>query len=311
MATTKQRRAAGRNIKKAAKAARSKRTISKLPKRVRTALGKQANKVKRSRRGTLTMAMRVHELHAASTHAPLVLLPAAALVDLAAAVSGDRRQAALGRKLWWLGVGAGALAGVAGLAASQEIKAEDARSEDMMWLHGAANFMILLGATGIALWRTLRRPSVALVRGRPGRLRARDVHRVSRRRDGLRARRRRSHDALDRADRRPAQSVCAVGRRARRVPARRGQGARLAGPADRSRVLGAPARQPWRVRDRAASIDPAPPRSVSDPTRRTRQPLKADQAASRPAHAGAGVSTSSSDRPARSARLSCWWRQIV
>jgi uncharacterized membrane protein len=107
------------------------------------------------------MGMHVHELHAASTHAPLVVLPAAALVDLAAALSGDRRQAALGRKLWWLGVGAGALAGVAGLAASQEIKAEEARSEDMMWLHGAANFAILLGATGIALWRTFRRPSVA------------------------------------------------------------------------------------------------------------------------------------------------------
>src|SRR3954470_12544916 len=107
------------------------------------------------------MAMRVHELHAASTHAPLVLLPAAALVDLAASLSGDRRQAALGRKLWWLGVGAGALAGVAGMAASQEIKAEDTRTEDMMWLHGAANFTILLGATGVALWRTFRRPSVA------------------------------------------------------------------------------------------------------------------------------------------------------
>ncbi len=106
------------------------------------------------------MAMRVHEVHAASTHAPLVVLPAAALVDLAAAVSGDRGQAALGRKLWWLGVGAGALAGVAGLAASQEIKADDPRTEDMMWLHGAANFMILLGATGIALWRSVRRPSV-------------------------------------------------------------------------------------------------------------------------------------------------------
>jgi len=104
--------------------------------------------------------MHVHELHAASTHAPLVILPAAALVDLVAAVSGDRRKAALGRKLWWWGVGAGALAGVAGLAASQEIKAEDARSEDMMWLHGAANFAIVLGATGIALWRTFRRPSV-------------------------------------------------------------------------------------------------------------------------------------------------------
>lgn len=107
------------------------------------------------------MAMRVHEIHASTTHAPLVLLPAAALVDLTAAFSGDRRRAALGRKLWWWGVGAGALAGVAGLAASQEIKAEDARSEDMMWLHGAANFTILLGATGVALWRQFRRPSVA------------------------------------------------------------------------------------------------------------------------------------------------------
>lgn len=107
------------------------------------------------------MAMQVHEVHAASVHAPLVVLPAAALVDLAAALSGDRRQAALGRRLWWLGVGAGALAGVAGMAASQEIKAEDPRSEDMMWLHGAANFAILLGATGIALWRSFHRPAVA------------------------------------------------------------------------------------------------------------------------------------------------------
>src|SRR6185295_9692966 len=107
------------------------------------------------------MGMHVHELHAATTHAPLVVLPAAALVDLAASVSGNRRTAALGRRLWWWGVGAGALAGVAGLAASQEIRAEEARSEDMMWLHGAANFGIVLGATGIALWRTFRGPSVA------------------------------------------------------------------------------------------------------------------------------------------------------
>jgi uncharacterized membrane protein len=106
------------------------------------------------------MGMHVHELHAASIHTPLVVLPAAALVDLAASLSGDRRQAGLGRKLWWLGVGAGALAGVAGMAASQEIKADDARSEDMMWLHGAANFAILLSATGMAFWRSFRRPSV-------------------------------------------------------------------------------------------------------------------------------------------------------
>lgn len=50
MTSAKQRRAARQNIKKAAATARRKKTISKLPKRVRTALGKQANKVKRQRR---------------------------------------------------------------------------------------------------------------------------------------------------------------------------------------------------------------------------------------------------------------------
>lgn len=51
MATTqRQKAAARRNIKKAASAARRKRTIAHLPKRTRTALGKQGNKVKRQRR---------------------------------------------------------------------------------------------------------------------------------------------------------------------------------------------------------------------------------------------------------------------
>jgi hypothetical protein len=51
MASAKQRTAARRNIKKAAAAARRKRTISRLPRKTRTALGKQANKVKRQKRG--------------------------------------------------------------------------------------------------------------------------------------------------------------------------------------------------------------------------------------------------------------------
>jgi hypothetical protein len=51
MATAKRRAAARKNVKKAAAAARRKRTISRLPKRVRTALGKQGSKVaKRKRR---------------------------------------------------------------------------------------------------------------------------------------------------------------------------------------------------------------------------------------------------------------------
>ena len=50
MATAKQRAAARRNIKKAASAAKRKRTISKLPKKTRTALGKQGAKVARQKR---------------------------------------------------------------------------------------------------------------------------------------------------------------------------------------------------------------------------------------------------------------------
>jgi len=45
MATARHRAAARRNIRKAARAAARKRTITKLPKRVRTALGKQGAKM--------------------------------------------------------------------------------------------------------------------------------------------------------------------------------------------------------------------------------------------------------------------------
>lgn len=52
MASTKQKNASRRNIKKAAAAARRKRTIAHLPKRVRTALGKQASSVARGKRSS-------------------------------------------------------------------------------------------------------------------------------------------------------------------------------------------------------------------------------------------------------------------
>jgi hypothetical protein len=44
MVSSKQRQAARRNIKKAAKAAKKKRTVAHLPKRTRTALGKEGAK---------------------------------------------------------------------------------------------------------------------------------------------------------------------------------------------------------------------------------------------------------------------------
>ena len=51
MASTKQRQSAKKNIKKAAAAAKRKGTLKKLSKKTKTALGKQANKVKRQRAG--------------------------------------------------------------------------------------------------------------------------------------------------------------------------------------------------------------------------------------------------------------------
>jgi hypothetical protein len=50
MASSRQRTAAKRNVRKAAVAARRKKTISKLPKRTRTALGKQGAKMAKRKR---------------------------------------------------------------------------------------------------------------------------------------------------------------------------------------------------------------------------------------------------------------------
>jgi hypothetical protein len=49
MASQKQKTAARKNINKAATAARKKRTIANLPKKTRTALGKQGAKVARQK----------------------------------------------------------------------------------------------------------------------------------------------------------------------------------------------------------------------------------------------------------------------
>jgi hypothetical protein len=50
MSSTRQRAAARRNIKKAASAAKRKQTLKHLPKKTRTALGKQAAKVAQLKR---------------------------------------------------------------------------------------------------------------------------------------------------------------------------------------------------------------------------------------------------------------------
>ena len=111
------------------------------------------------------MPMQLHELHPSLVHLPLVVLPTAALVDVAAVSTGRRVRRVLldaaGKRLWWAGVGAAAFAGIAGMAASQEVRADDPRARDAMWVHGIGNVGILLGGVGLAAWRSTHRATVA------------------------------------------------------------------------------------------------------------------------------------------------------
>lgn len=106
------------------------------------------------------MGLRVHELHPQLIHMPLLLLPSAAITDVVATVTDGPLLEKAGRTLWWATVAGASLAGLAGMAASQEVKVEDAQVRDTLFLHGIGNTVLLLGAVGLATYRTRRPPSV-------------------------------------------------------------------------------------------------------------------------------------------------------
>jgi uncharacterized membrane protein len=107
------------------------------------------------------MPLRTHELHPALVHAPLVLLPATAVVDLLAALSPrDRRLDRAARRLWWATAGGSLFVGLTGMAASQEIELKSDHARDMMFVHGIANFALVLSAFGVASWRARNRASL-------------------------------------------------------------------------------------------------------------------------------------------------------
>jgi uncharacterized membrane protein len=110
------------------------------------------------------MAMRVHELHPTLVHAPLVLLPTAAVVDVLAVASSGRirRRAysAIGRGLWWGVAVSGLTAGLAGMAASQEVEVDE-HARDMMLVHGLGNLGLVIAAFGVAAWRSRHRATAA------------------------------------------------------------------------------------------------------------------------------------------------------
>ncbi len=107
------------------------------------------------------MSLRVHELHPSLVHAPLALLPTAALVDLLSAIRrGDPGLERAGRGLWWATAGSGLLAGLAGMAASQEIQLDTDHARDVMFVHGLGNLTLVLSALGVSLWRSRHRASM-------------------------------------------------------------------------------------------------------------------------------------------------------
>jgi hypothetical protein len=55
----------------------------------------------------------------------------------------------------------GLVAGITGMAASQEVKAEDDHVDDMMYLHGVGNLLVVGASLGMAFWRRRNRPTVA------------------------------------------------------------------------------------------------------------------------------------------------------
>jgi uncharacterized membrane protein len=104
--------------------------------------------------------MLLHELHPAVIHMPLALLPTATVADVIAVATGDRAWAKVGRRLWVAGTLSALFSGVAGLAASQEVKLDEPRARDMVFLHGLGNALITVGAVGVTLWRLGRPPSL-------------------------------------------------------------------------------------------------------------------------------------------------------
>jgi uncharacterized membrane protein len=104
--------------------------------------------------------MLLHELHPSVVHAPLALIPTAVVADLIATTSGDRAWAKVGRRFWVVGTASALFAGVAGLAASQEVRLGEPRARDMVFLHGVGNAVVTLAAVGLTAWRLRREPTV-------------------------------------------------------------------------------------------------------------------------------------------------------
>jgi uncharacterized membrane protein len=93
------------------------------------------------------MPMRLHELHPTLVHYPLALIPAAWLCDAVGWLTGSRTLMNTGRALMPIAAASAAVAGAAGLAAQESVKAHG-HAREMLATHRTLN-VGLIAATGV------------------------------------------------------------------------------------------------------------------------------------------------------------------
>jgi uncharacterized membrane protein len=101
------------------------------------------------------MAMRIQEVHPSLVHLPIALFPTAIAADALGALTGSRTLMGFGKALMPLAAGSMALAGVAGLAAQEAVKAEGA-ARDILTTHRTLNMGLLGLATALSIARAGR-----------------------------------------------------------------------------------------------------------------------------------------------------------
>lgn len=109
------------------------------------------------------MAMKLHELHPSLVHFPLALLPLSIGADLLGRVTGSESLLDLGRRTMPLAAAGGLVAGVAGLMAQTEVKAEGG-AMDLLKTHRTLNLGLVAIAGAMAAQRSRsEKPSAAYI----------------------------------------------------------------------------------------------------------------------------------------------------
>ncbi|HEX6938267.1 MAG TPA: DUF2231 domain-containing protein [Longimicrobiales bacterium] len=102
------------------------------------------------------MTMRLQEVHPSLVHYPIAFLPLAIGADAVGKLTGSKTLLATGKLGIALTAVTGALAGVAGLIAQEEVELRTPRADDMLVTHRTLNVAVVGIATAMAVIRARR-----------------------------------------------------------------------------------------------------------------------------------------------------------